>query len=282
MSAAALQRGAEGRLARGKRARTGVMAGLLAALLAALPACTPREVPDPVDPRVTTFAQLSDWRGYWIAEGMLSDISGYTAEGPTAKLPMQFQGDAAPWKPEHRARIAAMAPELVAAVARGKSTGWGYPMMMQSFAPLQFLITPEETLIMNFYRDVRHVYTDGRPHPSPDDMWPTPWGTSIGRWEGDTLVIETIGVQRPGILFVPIPFVSERARYTERIRRVSADRMESTFTIEDPETLTAPWTFQLAYVRQPAMDRMIHEAFENDRITVDEDGKSFTIAPPQR
>ena len=40
----------------------------------------------PTDPRVARFEKLPDWRGYWIAEGMLSDISGYTADGPTAPL----------------------------------------------------------------------------------------------------------------------------------------------------------------------------------------------------
>jgi hypothetical protein len=58
--------------------------------------------------------------------------------------------------------------------------------------------------------------------------------------------------------------------------------MESEFTIEDPETLTGPWRFKLVYVRQPGLDRLIHEAFENDRIAVDADGKSLTIAPPLR
>ena len=264
--------------------RAGAIARLamLAGVLALLPACTQRTPPAPTDPRVDIFSKLPDWRGYWIAEGMLADISGYTADGPTAPMRMEFQGADAPWKPEQRAKILAMAPAMIAAANKGKATGWGYPMMMQSFAPLQFLITPEEALIMNFYRDVRHVYTDGRPHPKPDDLWPTPWGDSIGHWEGDTLVIETTAVQRPGILFVPFPLVSENARYSERIRRVSTDRMESEFTIEDAETLTGPWTFKLAYVRQPALDRLIHEAFENDRVEVDDEGELLTIKPPQR
>ena len=173
-------------------------------------------------------------------------------------------------------------PRLIAAAAKGKSTGWGYPMMMQSFAPLQFLITPEETLIMNFYRDVRHVYTDGRAHPKPDDLWPTPWGDSVGHWEGDTLVIETTAVQRPGILFVPFPLVSENARYIERIRRIPPIEWNRNSPSKIRETLTGPWTFRLAYIRQPALDRLIHEAFENDRVEVDAEGELLTIKPPQR
>ena len=259
-----------------------LLAMLQMATLFTLAACTPPEPPKPADPRVAAFVNLPDWRGYWIAEGMDADISGYPTGGPSSPLRMEFQGSDAPWKTEQRAKIEAMAPKLIADANKGEATGWGYPMMMQSFAPLQFLITPEETLIMNFYRDVRHVYTDGRSHPKPDDLWPTPWGDSIGHWEGDTLVIETTAVQRPGILFVPFPMVSENARYTERLRRTSADRMESQFTIEDAETLTGPWTFRLAYVRQPALDRLIHEAFENDRVEVDAEGELLTIKPPKR
>jgi hypothetical protein len=173
-----------------------------------------------------------------------------------------------------------MAPEIQKAVKTGKSNGWGYPMMMESFAPLQFLITPEETLIINFYRDVRHVYTDGRPQPAEEDRWPTPWGTSVGRWEGDTLVIETVSVQRPGILYIPMPMVSEQARYTERLRKTGPDRIESEMTIVDPETLTKPWVVKLTYDRAPELDRMIHEAFDNDRVEVD--GDVLTIIPPKQ
>jgi hypothetical protein len=256
-------------------------AAVTGTVLACLGACTPSAPPPLDDPRVAQFAKLPDWRGYWIAEGMKADISGYTAGGPTAPMKMAFEGRDAPWKPEQLKKIQAMLPTVLEGVAKGKSTGWGYPMMMQSFAPLQFLITPEETLVINFYRDVRHVHTDGRPHPAPDDLWPTPWGDSIGHWEGDTLIIETTAVKGGSILFIPIPFVSGNARYTERLRRTAQDRIESQFTIEDPDTLTGPWTFKLAYVRQPGLDRMVHEDFSNDRVEVDKDGDLLTITPPK-
>lgn len=244
---------------------------LLCAVLGLL-SCTAKNS----DPRTEKFATLPDWRGLWVAEGMTAGISGYPADG-VKSVRLQMAGGNAPWNDEQREKIAAMAAEIQKATATGKSDGWGYPMMMESFAPLQFLVTPEETLIINFYRDVRHVYTDGRPHPNEEDRWPTPWGDSIGHWEGDTLVIETISVQRPGILYVPIPAVSEQARYVERLRKTGPDRIESELTIEDPETLTAPWVMKLAYERAPELDRMIHEAFENDRVEVD--GDTLTIAP---
>jgi ATP-dependent DNA helicase DinG len=116
-------------------------------------------------------------------------------------------------------------------------------MMMDSGAPLQFHITPEETLILNMYREVRHIYTDGRPLAPEADRWVTTWGESIGHWEGDTLVIETVGVRYPPDFFQLAPPLSEKARYMERIRRTGPDTMEAEVTIEDPETLIEPSPF---------------------------------------
>jgi hypothetical protein len=152
-------------------------------------------------------------------------------------------------------------------------------MMMDGAAPLQFLITPEETMIVNLYRDLRHVYTDGRSHPAEEDRWPTPWGDSVGHWDGDTLVIDTVSVQYPPDYFFSSPALSESAHYIERLRMVSPDRIESEMTIEDPSVLSKPWVMKLAYVRQPALDRLVHNAYDNDRSEVD--GDTFTIAPPK-
>ena len=146
-------------------------------------------------------------------------------------------------------------------------------------APLQFLVTPYETLILNMYREVRHVYTDGRPLPPEEDRWPTVWGEAIGHWEGDTLVVETVSVEEPLKYFFATPPLSANARYVERIRKTGADQIENVMTIEDPETLTAPWTVKIVYARAEGLDRLIHEAFTNDRSVV-ENGV-FTIEPPK-
>jgi hypothetical protein len=153
-------------------------------------------------------------------------------------------------------------------------------MMMNSAAPMQFIITPEETLIINMYRDVRHVYTDGRQHPAEEDRWPTTWGDSVGRWEGDTLVIETVSVKDPLDYFFLAPPVSEQARFVERLRMTAPDRIESDITIEDAATLTRPWNLKMVYRRMESVDRLIHEAFDNDRTGFD--GQSFTIEPTKQ
>jgi len=215
----------------------------------------------------------SAWQGVWIAEGLTPDISGFPAEGSRW---YKFLDPQAPWNEEGRKRFEAM----MRSGATRKANGWGFPMMMDGAAPFQVLVTPHETLILNIYRDVRHVYTDGRAHPSEDERWPTTWGDSVGRWEGDTLVVDTVSVRNPPLYFFSAPPLSEQAHYIERFRKNGPDRIDSVMTIEDPVTLASPWVVNLSYVRAAGSDRLLNDDYANDRSEVD--GDSFTITPPKR
>jgi hypothetical protein len=215
---------------------------------------------------------LPDWQGVWIAEGLAADISGFP---PFDARPYKLLGMDFPWNEEGRARL----QTLRSGQANRKADGWGFPLMMDSAAPFEFVITPQQTLIINVYRDVRHVYTDGRDHPAEEDRWPTTWGDSVGHWEGDTLVIDTVSVRNPNRYFFSSPPLSEEAHYVERLRMTGPDRIESVMSIEDPVTFERPFVVELAYVRTTGLDRLIHDAYDNDRSEV-ENGL-FTIVPPK-
>ena len=203
---------------------------------------------DASGPQRTAVDALPDWSGLWVIDGPAGDvpISGYP-EGPPLQV-WQLLGAGAPLKGEaaaQRDRLAGVrsyeeavqaAPEFMRRVSLAKSEGWGMPDMMESPAPMQFMITAGETLIVNYYRDVRHIYTDGRQAPESGDIWPTPWGYSWGRWEGDTLVVETIAVQ-PGFGPLINQIYTEATRFRERLRQSGPDRIESEMTITDPGTL---------------------------------------------
>jgi hypothetical protein len=228
----------------------------------------------PSDPRVARFAELPDWSGVWVADGLEPGIDGFSMSRPPAFL---VQAPGIPWNETTVAKLTAALggqPELQSEPA----AGWGYPLMMDGAPPLQFVITPEETLIVNTYRDLRHVYTDGRAHPPEEDRWPTTWGDSVGRWEGDTLVVDTISVREPNKYFGVSAWLSDQAHYTERLRKVAPDRIEGEMRIEDPATLTGPWVVQLRYKRATGFDRLIHDSFFNDRTGFD--GDYYTIEPP--
>jgi hypothetical protein len=88
---------------------------------------------------------------------------------------------------------------------------------------------------------VRQIFTDGRALPTND---PQPWwfGYSVGRWEGDTLVVQTGHFRDGGWLDVNGSPLTEAARMTERITRVSVGTLRLELTVDDPKAYTRPWT----------------------------------------
>ncbi|MGX7894635.1 hypothetical protein [Tsuneonella sp. HG222] len=253
--------------------RGAVAAALLAALAIGSPAAAQQLSPAE---RVEAFAKLPYWPGFWISESAEgTEISGVAPDRPEGAPPVErLNGRDAPWNAEGLARQA----EAARTRPGRKAAGWGYPMMMDAATPFQVMITPEETLIVNAYGETRHIYTDGRKLPPAEDMWPTVWGTSVGHWEGDTLVVETVQVQMPYSFFHGAPTFSEQAIYRERLR-LDGDKLTMEMTVEDPVTLTEPFRKVINHVRETGYDRMIQMDFANDR-TGQEDGVN-TIEPPK-
>ena len=93
----------------------------------------------------------------------------------------------------------------------------------------------------------RIIYMDGRPHPT--NLTPTNYGHSVGRWEGDTLVVETVGFnEKFWIDRVGSPH-TEKLKFTERFTRVNRNSMQYQATIDDPGAYTQPWTTQVFTMR---------------------------------
>jgi hypothetical protein len=227
----------------------------------------------PDDPRAQAFAKLPDWKGIWVSDGHTTDISGLG--GANGGAPFKLVDPAGPWNDAGRAKMIAMMQNA----GKRKAEGWGFPMMMESYAPLQFVIAPDATVIINSYHEVRVVFTDGRAHPKEEDRWPTTWGDSVGHWDGDTLVIDTVSVRDPTKYMFFAPTLSDQAHYVERLHLTATDRIESEITIDDPVNLTAPLAVKVAYVRTANLDRLVYDAFDNDRSEL-ENGV-FTIVPPK-
>jgi len=96
----------------------------------------------------------------------------------------------------------------------------------------------------------RLIYMDGRPHPKdPNPSW---MGHSVGKWEGDTLVIDTVGFNgRAWASFTGLP-TTERLHVIERFRRIDLGHLEKEVTIDDPGAYAKPWTIKKAAVLAPA------------------------------
>jgi hypothetical protein len=110
--------------------------------------------------------------------------------------------------------------------------------------PRKFVQLPGLFLILS-ERDVsyRQIFTDGRPLPTdPEPSWN---GYSIGRWQGDTLVVQTNGLRDGTWLDRKGNPMTDAAKLTERFHRINFGRLEVELTVDDPKAYTRPWSVTL-------------------------------------
>jgi hypothetical protein len=136
--------------------------------------------------------------------------------------------------------------------------GAGPPMLPQSYnSNYHILQTPGYVMILfELAHDVRVIPLDGRPHVSSNVR---EWlGDSIGRWDGDTLVVETTNFNGKNPLN---GLSSDHMKVTERFTRVSADNISYKFTVEDDATWTRPWTAEALMQKTigPIFEHACHE-----------------------
>jgi hypothetical protein len=108
--------------------------------------------------------------------------------------------------------------------------------------PRKIIQTPDVLVILyEANGGIRQIFTDGRPLPDND---PQPWwyGYSVGRWEGDTLVVETRHFRDGGWLDVNGSPLTDAGRMIERFRRPAYGTLELEITVDDPKAYTRPWT----------------------------------------
>lgn len=128
----------------------------------------------------------------------------------------------------------------------------GTPRIMWQPRPFVILATPKKITFVHEYQHVlRHVYLN-EPLPPADEMEVLYGGTSIGRWDGDTLVVETAGFNDQTRLDEAGLPHSPEMKVTESFRLIDANTLEDRVTINDPKTYTAPWTTRILFKRAPA------------------------------
>jgi len=254
--------------------------------------------------RGARYTALPDWFGQWEIVGVTPSATGGLEQSLEEVVLEMKKWGPPPYKPQMRRVFEQVATQFEqgsnAAQAGAPDPNlrhictFGYPALMIT-SPLMFEIlpTPKETAMIFSGREMRHIYTDGRAHTGKDDLWPTFWGDSIGHWENQTLVIDTIAVSSP---FGPagpgitasggdatelrlIALFSLDAHFIERIRMIDKDHLEDRMTIIDPVMFSEPWHITRQYRRVMRIHRMVHEDCEGEERNPIVDGR-YTIAPP--
>ena len=230
-------------------------------------------------------AALPDWSGVWVLgpPGGAWDPSTTTPKGGIGGLPgVREHPPLTPeWEKKYQANNDKVAQDRFPDPVSFCGTPSGFPRLMAIPDAYEFVVRPEQTWILTENGpNVMRIYTDGRPHLGPDDIWATYMGDSVGHWEGDTLVFDTIGLNGDGrtILDRTGLTYSDKLHVTTRIHKTDADTLEATLTLEDPVMLTRPWTLVKHYKKQPAGSRVYdYVCTENNRNPITSAGQTLTL-----
>jgi hypothetical protein len=244
--------------------RAGLSVGLVSAAALMLTVVTASAQPS---------APLPDWSGWW---------------GHRVPMPDELRRNPPPFKPE-------IGAAMRAAAALGTGTDIDPDPMRYCRPPqftgssggfteaVEFLFTPGRVTITNEMGLIRRIYTDGRSLPAHPDFTNT--GFSVGRWEAQTLVVDTVGIdpearypgRGPGA-----PGIGADARITERIFLKDPGTLQFDIVTEAPEVLTQPDRRTRVYTRLPkSAANEITFCSDNDRSIDPDTGKQrFDMTPP--
>lgn len=261
-----------------KRGAGGAVLGVLVALAAGCAA----QPADDLD------SELPDWSGVWQMVGP-TVFDGATVEPPDGRAGNPDVREFPPYNDEWEA----LYQSHIALVKEGRfpdpntrcGIPTGFPRILNLPDVYEFIVRPEEFWIIGENGpNVMRVYTDGRDHPGAEDLWPTYTGDSVGHWEGDTLVFDTLSlkgwseqdtiIDRTGLV------LSDGMHVVTRMRLVDEGMLEAQMTIEDSEALSGPWQVTKQYRRLPEGTRMYdYGCAENNRNPIGDSGQTLTLGP---
>ncbi len=208
------------------------------------------------------FAQPPDLSGVWSPAG---------GRGGAPPQPMLLKPTYKQTYDAKRAKEREAAAKGEQLAAAGLCEPYGMPSMMQvAIYPMEIIQRPEQvTIIGEAFSEVRRIYI-GKKQLSLDDVDPGYYGHSVGHWDGDTLVVDTIGIKESVRGYQEMPH-SEQMRIGERIRKTGANTLQDQITIDDPVVLEKPYTYTLNYKFVPNYE-MVEFVCENNREYVDQNG----------
>ena len=235
----------------------------------AAPAAAEAAKPNPY----TDLAKLPDWSGVW-EPARFAGRPPVPGAGPPAppKLTPEYAKKYEAFQEKNR-----KTPGINFVSEVANCVPPGLPGSMNQPYPMEFLFNPGRvTILIETYSMVRRVYLNGQ--VKPDETDPSYQGTSVGHWDGDTLVVETTNILPETSPLQGIIGHSDKFKVTERIRLEDPETLQIQTTVEDPTIFVEPYTTTSRYARHK--DWYIYEyvCAQNNHDSVDEHGKpGFSI-----
>jgi hypothetical protein len=235
------------------------------AAMLALAAAAPAQNASFVPQRASAYNEVTKWPdfgGVWSPDW--SQLFGPGGRAGPAKLTPEAQAkldayNAAKKQGEHQQTSAA------------NCLPNGMPQIMRQPYPIEFIYSPGRvTIFIESYSQARRIYLDAQFPKNPEDLFN---GNSIGHWEGDTLVVDTVGFSPETVISDGVPH-NDKMRIQERIHKVSPVRLVIDTTITDPGVLAAPYTYSQAFDKKPDWQIREYVCEENDRDSADAEGRA--------
>jgi hypothetical protein len=211
-----------------------------------------------------------------VLKRLIPDVTNGAGEEPLSQyfinIFFDFKPDQAPIRPAAAELFRQRAQTFMKESPISHCLPEGMPMVEMAPAPYKIVQMPGVTLML-YERDTtfRQVFTDGR--KLPKDPQPSWLGYSVGKWEGDSLVVDSVGFNDRGWLDARGHAHSEDLRLTERFHRLNFGEMEVRLTIDDPKTYTKPFTIALQQRLLPDTDLLESFCAENEKDATHVDGK---------
>ena len=227
-----------------------VRVAAVAALVALGPVTVSAQIPRAADgtPDLTGVWQAGNTqRGTWQEANGGVGVGG-SGRNPSAPVALPTSDRAAgaqlaPYQPWAAKRVLESYNKRAIDDPTGLCLPPGIPRLsMTALFPQQIVQTPTQVVILYEYMGVYRVIPLNVPHP--DDLLPTYMGHSVGRWDGDTLVVDVVGFNDKTWISGAGTFHSEALHVVERFTRVDKDQINYEATVEDPNVLTRPWVLR--------------------------------------
>jgi hypothetical protein len=245
--------------------RAGSTTGIVIVLLSTVAAAQYLKHRDPRIPRLPDGRPNLTAPAPKTADGK-PDLSGLwnAVDGKFLSNIAQRAGFTAPFQPW----AAELFKQRQATQGRDRPAGFCLPhtvptaMMVPNY-PWKIVQTPALTVVLfENFTDFRQIFTDGRDFP--EERAPTWFGYSIGSWDGDTFVVQTLGFNDKGWLDDGGHPRSEAMKVTERFRRKDLGHLEIEFTFDDPKAYTRPWSVTIPF-ELLADSEIIENVCENEK-----------------
>jgi hypothetical protein len=183
-----------------------------------------------------------DLSGVWFA-GTIGKASAWSEDrnrgGGQREEPVPFQ----PWAAEKIKNMTQTERQILNPAVACTPVGTPGMFTLNHGYPSQIFMAPGLFIHLTEADNAwRVVHTDGRPHKPADELEPLYNGDETARWDGDTLVIDSISLDERTWINANGWFHSDEAHVIERLRRPSKNYLEYQYTVEDPKVLTKPWT----------------------------------------